>query len=273
MVEAAFRPAGPYVLRFLAPDGRWSAEVLPREEAVAWQRRDGAVVVRARTSEGLERARFMLALEVDVTEFARRFSRDPLIGPSVRLLPGLRYLRLPTVAHAVLRAMCGQLVAASEARRMEARVLRAVGGFGSQEALGALAPAVGRRYGLATHRLAALVSLCRGPSLEQLHRYSTAAVREQLEARPEVGPWSSGVVVTQGLGRLDHGIVGDLALVKLQSSLAGRWVEPWETAELLAPYGEWQGLAALYLMTGFTRGLVPGASLDRARELHARRAA
>jgi 3-methyladenine DNA glycosylase/8-oxoguanine DNA glycosylase len=152
-------------------------------------------------------------------------------------------------------------------------VLRAVGGFGSQEALGSLAPAMGPRFRLATHRLAALVSLCRGPSLERLHRYSTPAVREQLEARPDIGPWSTGIVVTHGLGRHDHGIVGDLTLVKLQSSLVGRWVEPWETAELLAPYGEWQGLAGLYLMTGFTRGLVPGASLDRARELHARRAA
>jgi 3-methyladenine DNA glycosylase/8-oxoguanine DNA glycosylase len=255
------------------PEGRWSADVLPGERAVAWQRADGRVVVRAATEEGVERARFMLALDLDTTEFARRFSRDPLIGPAVRLLPGLRYLRLATVAHAVLRAVCGQLVAAPEARRIERRVLRAVGGFPSEEALGALAPAEGPRFRLATHRLAAVVSLCRGPSLERLHRYPTPAVRSQLEARRELGPWSSGVVVTQGLGRVDHGIVGDLALVKLQSSLVGRWVEPWETAELLAPYGEWQGLAALYLLTGFHRGLVPGASLDHARALHARRAA
>jgi hypothetical protein len=37
----------------------------------------------------------------------------------------------------------------------------------------------------------------------------------------------------------------------------GRWVEAHETAELLAPYGEWAGLAGLYLGTAFTHGLIP----------------
>ena len=57
----------------------------------------------------------------------------------------------------------------------------------------------------------------------------------------------------------------DLALVKLLASLRGRWPEPGETAELLEPYGEWQGLASTFLLTGFARGLVPGANTDRAR--------
>jgi hypothetical protein len=34
-------------------------------------------------------------------------------------------------------------------------------------------------------------------------------------------------------------------------------VEPEETDELLAPYGEWAGLASVYLLAGFGRGLVP----------------
>ena len=41
------------------------------------------------------------------------------------------------------------------------------------------------------------------------------------------------------------------------SRLRGRWVEAHETAELLAPYGEWAGLAGLYLATGFKHGLIP----------------
>ena len=47
--------------------------------------------------------------------------------------------------------------------------------------------------------------------------------------------------------------------------LTGRWVEGHETAELLAPYAEWQGLAGEILLLGWSRGLVPGASADRAR--------
>jgi 3-methyladenine DNA glycosylase/8-oxoguanine DNA glycosylase len=72
-------------------------------------------------------------------------------------------------------------------------------------------------------------------------------------------------VALQGLGRYDAGLVDDLALVKLLASLRRRWPEPGETAELLELYGEWQGLASVYLLQGFKRRLVPGASMDRAR--------
>ena len=45
--------------------------------------------------------------------------------------------------------------------------------------------------------------------------------------------------------------------MKLGSVLAGRRVSEAETAELLARYGEWEGLASLYLLRGSRRGLVP----------------
>ena len=61
----------------------------------------------------------------------------------------------------------------------------------------------------------------------------------------------------EGLGRYERGLVGDLGLVKLLARLRGRSVEGQETAELLAPYGEWAGLAGLYLATAFTHGLIP----------------
>ena len=38
--------------------------------------------------------------------------------------------------------------------------------------------------------------------------------------------------------------------MKLLASLRGRWPEPGETAELLEPYGEWQGLASVYPPAG-----------------------
>ncbi|HXR12701.1 MAG TPA: hypothetical protein VN770_10415, partial [Gaiellaceae bacterium] len=65
-----------------------------------------------------------------------------------------------------------------------------------------------------------------------------------------------GVVCLEGLGRFDHGLAGDLGLVKLLRSMRGRPVEGWETAELLEPYGEWRGLASVYLLAGYGRGLL-----------------
>ena len=84
-----------------------------------------------------------------------------------------------------------------------------------------------------------------------------------------------GVIALEGLGRYDHGLVGDLSLVKLHAALSGRWVEGAETAALLAPYEEWHGLAGELLVLGWARGLVPGASSDLARVARrkARRAA
>ena len=54
----------------------------------------------------------------------RRFARDPLLGPTVRALAGYRPLRLATVAHAALRAMCGQLIESGRAAAIERSVLR-----------------------------------------------------------------------------------------------------------------------------------------------------
>src|SRR6185503_638069 len=105
----------------------WSAALPDGGSADAWQRNDGSVVVRAASDEGIESARFMLALDDDTTEFHRRFARDPLLGATVRLLAGWRPLRLATVAHATVRAISGQLIESRSARQIERDILRACG--------------------------------------------------------------------------------------------------------------------------------------------------
>jgi 3-methyladenine DNA glycosylase/8-oxoguanine DNA glycosylase len=76
---------------------------------------------------------------------------------------------------------------------------------------------------------------------------------DRIERERGLGPWSAGMVCLFGLGRYERGLVGDLGLIKLCSSLLGRWAEPEDTAELLAPYGEWAGLASVYLLAGFSK--------------------
>jgi 3-methyladenine DNA glycosylase/8-oxoguanine DNA glycosylase len=56
------------------------------------------------------------------------------------------------------------------------------------------------------------------------------------------------MVCLHGLGRYDRGLVGDLGLLKLCSARLGRRAEPEDTRELLAPYGEWAGLASVYFL-------------------------
>ena len=276
VTEALVTPAGPYRLRLMARSGHWTAPLPGGDTATASQLPDGRVTILAGSEDGVARARFMLALDDDTTEFHRRFARDPLLGASARALVGYRPLRLATVAHAALRAVAGQLVESPLARSIERSVLRACGErAASQEALARLSPAELRRCGLATHRASTLVRLVRGGDLERLRGHPTPTLRARLERERGVGPWSVGVIALEGLGRFDHGLVGDLGLIKLVSSLQGRWADAAETAELLAPYEEWQGLAGEVLLLGWSRGLVPGADPDVARRtrLRTRRAA
>jgi 3-methyladenine DNA glycosylase/8-oxoguanine DNA glycosylase len=213
----------------------------------------------------------MLALADDTSEFHRRFARDRLLGPTARALVGYRPLRVATVAQALLHAMCGQLIESRRARSIERAILRRLGvEVAERDALAALAPAELRRLGLAQARASALVRLARTIDLESLHAFPTAVVRARLERERGVGAWSTGVIALEGLGRFDHGLVGDLSLVKLAASLWRRWPEAWETADLLAPYGEWQGMAGELLLLGWSRGLVPGADADVARHTRLR---
>ena len=276
MIETAVKPAGPYSLRLSARRETWESALPGGGTGVAWQRSDGTIGLRAPDEDGVALMRFMLALDDDTTEFVRRFRRDPLLGPSVRELTGLRPLRLPTVAHAVLRAICGQLIEARRARAIERAVIRSCREAApTRQAIGRLSPAELRRLGLATHRASALVRLCRTLDLERLRELPIEAVEARLLRERGFGPWSLGVVALEGLGSYRHGLVGDLSLVKLCSALRGRWVELPETAELLEPYEEWAGLAGLYLLAGWSRGLVPGANADlsRAVRVASRRAA
>ena len=187
-----------------------------------------------------------------------------MLGRASRALQGLRPVRVATVAQALLRAFCGQLIEAKRARRLEQTIIRALCAGGPERlhvapttaGLGALAPSELRALGLHARRSAALVRLCRSIDLEQLHDVETDVVARRLERERGLGPWSVGVVCLQGLGRWDYGLVGDLGLVKLLRALRGRRVEGWETAELLEPYGRFAGLASMYLLAGYSRGLV-----------------
>ena len=277
MIERRLAPRGPYSLAFSARlssdatrtfrDGVFSA-VLDGELVRARQAPDGTIDVRAPTEHGVERMRWTLALDDDHSDFLRAVKHDRMLGPASRALRGLRPVRVPTVAQSLLRAFCGQLIEAKRARRLEQKIIRtlctAVGeslhAAPTTRDLAALAPSQLRAFGLHASRAASLVRLCRTVELERLRAAPTPAVAARLGRERGLGPWSIGVVCLEGLGRYDYGLVGDLGLVKLLRELRGREVEGWETAELLEPYGEWAGLASVYLLAGYARGMVPLAA-------------
>jgi 3-methyladenine DNA glycosylase/8-oxoguanine DNA glycosylase len=273
--ELGVRPRGPYSLAVSARlssdatrtfrDGLLTARV-DGEVVRAWQSPDGTVWLRG-PEAAAARLRWLLALDDDHSEFLRAVRSDPLLGRASRELRGLRPVRVGSVAQALLRALCGQLIEAKRARRLEQKLIRATtpaGPEGLHEApscadLGRWSAAELRAFGLHSRRAAALVRICRELELERLHAVPTPAVAARLERERCLGPWSVGVVCLEGLGRFDYGLVGDLGLVKLLTALrgGGARVETGETAALLEPYGEWAGIASVYLLAGFGRGLIP----------------
>jgi DNA-3-methyladenine glycosylase II len=277
LIEASLQPRGPYSLRLSTRLGSDATRVAARgtisavydlegrlEIAVARQLPDGTIVVKAETAAAVDLIRFTLGIDDDHSEFVQRFSGDPFLGPTVRRLRGLRPLRCATVAQALLRALCGQLIAAQRARAIERRIVRkampslhGLHAAPTSAILGHFSPAELRALGLGGPRASALVRLCRAFDLERLRECSTEAAAARLVRESRIGPWSVGVVCLEGLGRYERGLVGDLGLVKLLSRLRGRRVEGWETAELLEPYGEWAGLASVYMLSGFRLGTIP----------------
>jgi DNA-3-methyladenine glycosylase II len=239
------------------------------------QRPDGSLEARIDGIAGpaaLEHLRFILASDDDHEPFLRRFERDPLLGDALRRLRGLRPLRTATVTHALLKAVCGQLIQARAARALEARLLRrrtvAHGGLRlppTRETFGVLAPAQLAREGLVARKATALVRLSREWDVERLRAVETAPAAARIERERGLGPWSAGMVCLYGLGRFERGLVGDLGLVKLCSALRGRWADADDTRELLEPYGDWAGLASVYLLAG-------GAALPDGRPFRRKRA-
>ncbi|HEY2072333.1 MAG TPA: hypothetical protein VGG88_02025 [Gaiellaceae bacterium] len=276
-LELAVTPRGPYSLALSARfssdatrtfrDGVFT-QALALDETVelarAWQSPSGTVTIRSESAAAAERVRWLLALDDDHSDFLVRVRDDRLLGRASRELRGLRPVRVSTVAQSLLRAFCGQLIEAKRARRLEQTIIRTLCVEGPERLhaaptardLGALAPSQLRSLGLHARRAAALVRLCRSIELERLHDHPTVTIAQRLGRERGLGPWSVGVVCLEGLGRYDHGLVGDLGLIKLLRAMRGREVEGWETAELLEPYAEFSGLASVYLLAGFGRGLL-----------------
>ncbi len=265
------RPRGPYSLR-QSLRGRAGGTLRLRGGALEMTvRPDGAPgrarlvqlsdgTVRAEVLEGDPEAvaaavRRRLSLDADTAPFRERFADDPLVGPLVRRRPGLRPLVRGTVAQAAVAAVAGQLVTWSEAAAIEARVVAAAapgaGGLRlppTRAELASLSPAGLAARGLSPGRASALARLLRTVNVETLREHDSPAVLARLTRERGLGPWSAGVVALLGLGRLDLGLVGDLGLIRLATRVNGRHAEVADTAALLAPYGEWAGLASLHLL-------------------------
>jgi len=239
------RRGGVLELAFPAGAGDASARV--------WQGGDGRIHARIDADDRAaahDRLAELLTIGLDTRPFLRMAASDPLLAPLALRLRGLRPLLVTTPVQALIRAVCGQLIRSREALEIERRIIfrhgRRAGPFAvppDAATLAALHPAVLERAGLSPKRAVVLTRAARRLRLDLLAHEPAAVALRRILREPGLGPWSAGVLMLYGCGRHEQGLEGDLALVRLARAL-----EVPSDGELLARYGEWQGLASVWLM-------------------------
>jgi len=222
---------------------------------------------RCAAEHGIARMRFATGVDEDLSEFARRFARDPLIGRSLLRRPWLRVTRRPEPFEALVWAVCEQLIeyerAAAIQRRLVARLGRRwageeawAAGLRDSPAPGTLAgavPALRESCGLAAGRAIALRKAAHEVARGRVDLYGSEPERgwQRLRAISGIGAWTVEMLALCGQGRYDQLPAGDLALVKLTGRVLSGGdprarASEQQVRELFAPYGEWAGLAAAH---------------------------
>lgn len=210
---------------------------------------------------GIERMRFALGVDDELSGFYRAFADDPLIGASVRRRPWLRPRRRPEPFEALAWAVCEQLIEYERAAAIQRRIVKALGRRAAcglcdaptPRALAGVAPARLQAWDLAASRALTLVKAAREVASGRLDLCDPDHERgwRRLRAIPGIGPWTVEMLALHGQGRYDQLPAGDVGLLKLVGRrLSGgdprARADEGQVRELFAPYGRWAGLAAVH---------------------------
>jgi len=219
-------------------------------------------------SYGIERMRFALGIDEDLSAFQREFAHDPLIGPSVRCRPWLRPRRRPEPFEALAWAICEQLIEYERAAAIQRRIVASMGprwagwegcerllrDVPSPAALAGAAPARLESFDLVGSRARLLVRVARevASGRVDLHDADHPRSWRRLRAIPGIGPWTVEMLALNGQGRHDQLPAGDVGLLRyVGRRLSGgdprARAGEGDVRSFFARYGPWQGLAAVHI--------------------------
>ena len=225
---------------------------------------------RAQLEEAIARMRCALWVDVNLTDFHRRFRRDPLVGPLIRRRPGFRPRGRPWPWEALAAAVVGQLIEADRAALIERRIAGRWGprlGEGrtafrdvpGPAAIAGRAPAEIEQMDLVGKRAVALRRLASEVAAGRCGIDDPAGDRRLL-ALPQIGPWTVQCLGLFGRNELDSLPAGDLGYIKLVGRLSGdgrRATIP-EVEEFYAPYEPYRGLVGALTLSGLHRLVAQG---------------
>jgi 3-methyladenine DNA glycosylase/8-oxoguanine DNA glycosylase len=206
----------------------------------------------------LERMRFALGVDDDLSEFYARFRHDPLLGPLLRRRPHLRLRRRPWPWEALVWAVVKQLIETGRAARIQRRMVgrwglrlgpgrEALRDVPTPQLIAGRAPAELESMGLALKRAIALRAIAGDIAAGRCDPAEARADRRLLGVR-EIGPWTVQCLGLLGRGDPDSLPAGDLMYIKQVGRIArlGRRATVEEVEEFYAPYAPFRGLAAAW---------------------------
>ncbi len=224
----------------------------------------------------IDRMRFALAIDDDMSDFFETFKADPLIGPVIHRRPWVRPRRRPWPWEALAWAIAEQLIDSPRAAAIERRIVRRWGprvaparrsdrplmDVPSPELMAGRAPAELVSMDLTEGRSLAMVRCAREVAAGRADLSDAAADRRLLAVR-EIGPWTVQCLGLNGRGDPDSLPAGDLAYVKLVGHLArlGRRATVTEVEEYFAPYAPFRGLAGTFALAGHHKLVAQGPPL------------
>ena len=209
----------------------------------------------------VQRCRRMLDLDADPVAVQAALGADPLLGPLVRKAPGLRVPGHVDGAEMAIRAVLGQQVSISAARRLAGRLTDRYG-----TPLAAPAGPVTRLFpepaalravelGMPAGRLAAVRALAAaldGGGLDLHPGADRADTERRLLELPGVGPWTASYLALRALRDPDVFLPTDVGVRQALRRL-DRPADPTSAAALAAGWRPWRSYALLQLWHSLDR--------------------
>jgi 3-methyladenine DNA glycosylase/8-oxoguanine DNA glycosylase len=251
----------------------------PAVDAVRFRAASACEGEAAATGEQLElaveRMRFAVSVDDDLSDFYDAFRNDELLGPAIRHRPWHRPRRRPWPWEALAWAVTEQLIEASRAAQIQRRIVARWGrkqqpcvaweGPGplrdvpDAEAIAACAPAELAAMDLSPARSLALIKCAREVAAGRAELES-AETDARLRRISEIGPWTIQCLGSGGRGDPDSLPAGDLAYVKLVGYLRrlGRRATVEEVEEFFAPYEPFRALAGSFAVGYWAKAMGAG---------------
>jgi len=237
--------------------GFLAARAIPGIEAVdgsTYRRAGLAVEVRADRVELLEgdpgRARRLLGLDDDPRAADRALRDDPLIGPLVRMRPGLRVPGTVDGFELAVRAVAGQQVSVAGARTVLARLAAGCGTLPRFPDPAAVLAAPDEAFAMPAARRETIRAVAAGALAGDLALDLPVADRAVAEAAllavPGVGPWTVSYIALRAWRDRDAFQPTDLGVRRALRAL-GASDRPRDAAALAERWRPWRAHAQVHL--------------------------